>query len=464
MTTTQTLVRKGHLNPDQEKSYMHVPFDLPAGVERIDVFYDYSERISSDPTVSGGNTIDLGVFDERGIDYLNAGFRGWSGSDRASFWITGEEATPGYLAGPLNPGTWHVLLGLYKISPNGCDYTVKVILTIGEPLARYIPLSLPEGNLPSSQPAARRNPWLVGELHCHTFHSDGTLSPKELIGLAEDRGLDFLAVSDHNTIAAQRDLAHIHHPGLVLIRAVESTTFKGHFNIWGIPDWVDFRVQKPQDIQDAIEFANKRGALTSCNHPKPYGPNWDFPQVANHHCVEVWNGPWTGLNEVSLEYWLELIASGRQVPAVGGSDFHSYCEWSGNRERMLGSPANWVYVPGEPNQANILSAIRQGHVSLSEDPQGPYLELRGGENYEYMGGDRIEGSNHGGLPIQVFCQGGSGAQLRLLDQNGALLEKIISSEEITLPYIADTSHSLYIRCELRSSDFELRAITNPIYF
>lgn len=40
------------------------------------------------------------------------------------------------------------------------------------------------------------------ELHCHTTASDGTLTPEELIALAVRRGLEAIAITDHDTTAA----------------------------------------------------------------------------------------------------------------------------------------------------------------------------------------------------------------------------------------------------------------------
>src|SRR5689334_18947464 len=123
-----TLHIKGTLGPEQEKSYLYLPFDVPDGAKLLTIEYTYSNRIGSSPLLTGGNTIDLGVFDARGIDYLEAGFRGWSGSERASVSIGEADATPGYLAGPLTPGRWHVMLGLYKIGPDGCTYQVEIAI------------------------------------------------------------------------------------------------------------------------------------------------------------------------------------------------------------------------------------------------------------------------------------------------------------------------------------------------
>lgn len=44
------------------------------------------------------------------------------------------------------------------------------------------------------------------DLHTHTNNSDGELSPKELLTLAQDNKLDMLAISDHNNINAYNEL------------------------------------------------------------------------------------------------------------------------------------------------------------------------------------------------------------------------------------------------------------------
>src|SRR5450830_911294 len=82
-----TIVLEGSLASDQEKTYVHLPFMLPEEAIRLEVAFSYSARIGAEPWLSGGNTIDLGLFDERGIDFQKAGFRGNSGSERSTFCI-----------------------------------------------------------------------------------------------------------------------------------------------------------------------------------------------------------------------------------------------------------------------------------------------------------------------------------------------------------------------------------------
>jgi predicted metal-dependent phosphoesterase TrpH len=75
---------------------------------------------------------------------------------------------------------------------------------------------------------------LRGELHCHTWHSDGDGSQLERVLLAHERGLDFLAVTDHNTTSSQLELAGLADCGLILIPGMEITTFRPDGDTGGV--------------------------------------------------------------------------------------------------------------------------------------------------------------------------------------------------------------------------------------
>lgn len=70
------------------------------------------------------------------------------------------------------------------------------------------------------------NPSLFrADLHCHSTCSDGTLSPEALIQLAVQRGLQGLAITDHDTIAAYNTLSLTGHP-LTLITGIEFSAYE----------------------------------------------------------------------------------------------------------------------------------------------------------------------------------------------------------------------------------------------
>src|SRR5262245_33416396 len=105
--------------------YHYVPFEVPPRCSRVEVVYHYH---SDSP---GPCTLDIGIFDVRGTEPVTGGFRGWSGSDRRQFFIEREQATPGYIAGPLPAGTWSVILGGYEVPESGIRWQLTVSLELG---------------------------------------------------------------------------------------------------------------------------------------------------------------------------------------------------------------------------------------------------------------------------------------------------------------------------------------------
>lgn len=63
------------------------------------------------------------------------------------------------------------------------------------------------------------------ELHCHTTYSDGTLSPTEIVDAAARIGLEGIAITDHDTLAAWPEAAAAARThGIELLSGVEITS------------------------------------------------------------------------------------------------------------------------------------------------------------------------------------------------------------------------------------------------
>jgi hypothetical protein len=444
---------EGRLRPEQTFSTVLLPFEVPAGTARIDVHYAYSDAIGSDPLLAGGSTLDIGLFDARGADFMTAGFRGWSGSARPSFFITPEAATPGYLPGPLLPGIWHVCLGLYKIPDHGCEYAVTIRLTAGDTRHAQFPPLLPLSR--SAKRPANPSGWYRGELHCHTVHSDGDSAPLDVAARAEALGLDFLAITDHNVLTQQIDLRASQTP-LILIPGFEVTTYYGHWNVWGEGGWLDFRTGSPEQMRAAMRTAAARGYLVSCNHPRPYGPDWAFSEVTDYDCIEVWNGPWELFNEQALAYWEGRLRAGARPTAVGGSDCHFH-----QREHLarLGHPTTWIYCESAPSAAALLAALRAGRATISEAPAGPQIDLRAGG---VMVGGEVELAPGAPLALSAQVRSGLGDVFELYGEGGPLMRMRIRDDPWHASVLLDSQQSRYVYARVAGAH-GLRALTNPIY-
>ncbi len=447
---------EGFIGPERVFSYELVPFDVPEGVGRIDVSYEYDAAISPDPTVTGGNVVDLGVFDERGADFPGKGFRGWSGSERKSFTISGDSATPGYLAGPIEAGRWNVVLGLYKVAPAGCHYRVTIRLheRVGS-VVRAFPARL---TVRSESPRpANATGWYKGELHCHSVHSDGKNTPEELLAAAKALGLDFLAVTDHNTVSQQVALNALD-TDLILIPGCEVTTFQGHWNIWGDGEWIDFRVTNEAEMAAAVEAACKAGYLVSLNHPRPSGPDWMYPKVVASDCIEVWNGPWEYQNDVCLGFWEQRLNAGRQFTAVGGSDCHNTSAVTGPK---LAQPTTCIYCAGAPSAAKLLDGLRAGHAFVTHSPTGPQLYLSSGSA---MMGDTLPRPASGRLALSARVVNGEGATLEIWTASGQAARRAVIDADATFTLDVEVAATPYVRAQLRDPHSgTMLTVSNPIY-
>jgi 3',5'-nucleoside bisphosphate phosphatase len=70
---------------------------------------------------------------------------------------------------------------------------------------------------------------VIRDLHTHTNVSDGSLSPIDLLRLAETHDVDFLSITDHDTVKAYEGLQELNDTSVELIPGIElSTTWQSN--------------------------------------------------------------------------------------------------------------------------------------------------------------------------------------------------------------------------------------------
>lgn len=355
-----------------------LPFEVPARCAGVAVTLSYDD--------GGGAVIDLGC---EGA----AGWRGWSGGARRSFVITPSAATPGYLPGELEPGMWHVVLGLHRVPVGGVPYEVRIHLGAGAGAGVGAPGVVPPPP-PAERPPRRELPaepgmrWLACDFHAHSVHSDGRLTVPSLAARAAARGLDVLAVTDHNTVSHHAELpAASRRYGVHLLPGQEVTTDTGHANAFGALPWVDFR-QDAAAWRAAVDFAD---GLLSMNHPLAADCGWLRPLLTQPPALaEVWHSSWLDRRWNGPIAWWQ--AAGRHLVPIGGSDFHRVGDGV-----ELGSPLTWVAVPADAvgvsdvsgwggTTGAVLDALRAGRTAVSADRDGPVL-LRLGDSLVALDAD-----------------------------------------------------------------------------
>jgi predicted metal-dependent phosphoesterase TrpH len=327
-------------------------------------------------------------------------------------------------------GRWQVILGLYKIPPAGADVQLSIAL---DSAAR-----------PTNPPPARTFPlrkgagWYRGDLHCHTWHSDARGAPEVLHAAAKQAGLDFLAVADHNTISQRRYFHRHSSPDLVFVRAMEVTTAVGHANVYGVDDWIDFRMTKPSDAHILERLVHERAGLLSVNHDKPTIP-WDY-ELPRIDCMEVWQSTWMAWNWISLGRWQQRLASGLRMSAIGGSDFHQPEDLQPEGPLVLARPTTVLWM-NDLSEDNVLGAMKAGHGYVTESPSGPHLDVT-------VNGEPMGGSTRGPVDATATVRGAAGDTLVWIDARGVVAEREIASDDWQYDFDRPEGANTFLRAEI----------------
>ncbi|MET7637389.1 CehA/McbA family metallohydrolase [Streptomyces sp. NPDC005438] len=460
---TRTRTVKGQL-PTGAPDFVYLPVEVPRGVREIAVSYTYDKPEVPDGTL--GNACDIGVFDQRGVALGGRGFRGWSGGFRTEFAISAEKATPGYLAGPVEAGTWQVVLGPYTVAPQGMRYEVTVTLSYGEEG------ETPRPSYPPQRVRGKGRGWYRGDCHLHTVHSDGARTPAEVAAAAREAGLDFLATTEHNTSSGHGAWEGLWGDDLLVLTGEEITTRNGHCLALGIRPgtFVDWRYRARDDAFPRFARRIRRaGGLVVPAHPNcPFvGCQWKFG-YAEADAVEVWNGPWTPDDELALAAWDNMLTDptyNREgwLPAMGNSDAHK-------EGQDVGLPHTVVYAE-ELSREALLRSIAAGRSYLAESSTVSLdLEVTGPRGQHAGIGQRLDAPADAPLHVSLRVGGAPGCTARLMTDQGETHREVLPEKGSgTVRWTTTASLAHYVRAEVRHpSDGgplpgAMAALTNPVW-
>jgi len=226
------------------------------------------------------------------------------------------------------------------------------------------------------------------------------------------------------------------------------------------------------------EAVRARGALFSVNHPKDDGPPWDFGQMFEPDCIEVWGGPWFISNYQSLAVWDTHLVQGKRITAVGGSDKHQGPFTGELSWYEVGNPCTHVFAD-ELSAPSIIAGLRAGHVFISEGPAGPRLELTAegidagsGREVQATMGDELRVPAGARLRLRCRVQGGAGNVLRLVSAHETR-EAAIPGDDFTDECQVSVNGDTYWRAEVieppeapldeEPAALMAKALGNPVY-
>lgn len=332
--------------------------------------------------------------------------------------------------------------------------------------------------------------WYRGDLHMHTGHSDGQCPSQAgrmvpcpvffTVDAAAQRGLDFIAITDHNA-TSQYDAVRELQPyfdKLLLIPGREITTFQGHLNFLGTTDFLDFRLGSATvpDMNTLLRKAEKLGALVSVNHPAApngevcMGCGWTPAELVDMHllqAVEAVNGGSANPAFSGIPFWEQQLNLGYRLTAIGGSDNHRPViplDQAGS----IGRPTTVVYAAAL-STPDILDGIRTGRVFIDlTGSRDRILDIhaQAGSSSAVMSGDlRVPSGDD--IVVEVHVVGCRGATANLLlDGNPS---PPLSPQPVTAPdenlrfHLQADGKRGWLLVEIRDNRGQLLLLGNPVY-
>ena len=374
-------------------------------------------------------------------------------------------------------------------------------------------IALPRAALaakPSGAERPRRGAWLAGDFHSHTVLShdvwggpddDNTSaqdaytlgwSAGEQITHAEVRGLDFLAITDHNRTDALR-LPEYRSDKLSLLPGYEHSLWGGHAGVF-MPDVASLAdIVKDSDgstgfqgdaaVARFLDAVHARGGIAVLNHPF-YGNSGQGEAIAWKYgndvsalfdAIEVWNIGWPARhdtlpfadsdNYLSLPWWEKEILGRARRAAVGGSDSH----WRTTTAiQGVGQPTTWVYARNRTPRA-ILDAVRAGRTFVASEPPalgGARLLLTARETRRHGRKAMVGGTVAPGVPLAVTVEvrNGEGNTLRLISGGQVVAEQAVTRPQETHTFPLVLPAGGWVRSEIFINDgYWMTALTSPIF-
>jgi len=201
------------------------------------------------------------------------------------------------------------------------------------------------------------------DMHVHTWYSDSTASVDAVLEVAQRKGLDGIAITDHNTLRGAYEALR-RRDSLIVIPGEEVKTAQGEMLALGIRK----SIPKDLSITEAIWRTHIQGGLAVIPHPTvPFFGRLQEKDLRNLPIdgIEVFSAI-TPLGRHFLEKNLRL-AQRLGLAITAGSDSH-FPETVGDAYTIVDSES--------PALEDIISAVQSGLTSVGGNASRAALKLR----------------------------------------------------------------------------------------
>lgn len=343
--------------------------------------------------------------------------------------------------------------------------------------------------------------WYRGELICKSKYGGGTESVADLVKRAEKSGLDFLAITDRNTLQSIHDEGY-HSDSVVLIPAMEwGNDERGYAYIYG--------PKTPPNAPSSIGAAQAecirvqaQGGVFAVAHPAFASQPWLWG-LGYVNAINVWQGGWkdpaplrltqlsedlrrredgrlvysiaasaaradleeSSGNELSTLFWDYEMTRGLMACAIAGSG-------STGPKEPLGRPITYIKAKTK-SLPGLLEGLRFGYTYVSKGIDGPQLFFQG----DVLNDKKVDVSIGGVVPTGLETmfiagvKGAKGKKLQVIQDGRTILSRSIESDSFVTQFpLTPTSTSAFrvrvmeVTAAAKADGLaEVLAMSSPIY-
>lgn len=464
----------GVLQPSDAKRHITHTFAVAEHTTQLRIRLWHSEGNAAGLS----NMLTLTVFDPRG--FRGAGHRMGERRDGGrvhDVTLGASHATPGYIAGALPGGEWSVVIATHRITEaEPCAYRLDVAADCANDVAQKFEPAPGETIVHHpGEDSIHGARWYRGDLHAHTVHSDGRWDVPDLVAWARQSNLDFVTLSDHNTVSGLAQVDALSSPDLLTLGGQELTTFHGHALALGPRSWVDWRIGDGRSMPAIAREVQAAGSLFIIAHPMAIGDpictgcSWTYADMmpGPARIVEIWNSPWdspTSRNEATLALFYGWLNRGHRLVATAGTDNHGPHPADASPDAAADTRYGFNVVLAEARtERAILDAIRRGHLFLSSRPHVE-CEAHSTSGRRAMMGDVLPMSTDESAVLTLTWRGCvAGDHVRVI-ADGALCDESSPGASGAGSGQFDVAQARWVAIEIRDEAGHVVAITNPIFF
>lgn len=302
-----------------------------------------------------------------------------------------------------------------------------------------------------------REGWYQGDFHMHSSYSDGRVTHEEIIAAANQKHLDFIALSDHSTMTTKFPPCDF-----MVIPSTEITwDDDGHYNVHGRSALLDYAYyihatnSKSEALDMLFKDSRRQGLLLTLNHPFPHG--WELRHaydLSSMHTIEVINAPHLFQkeidNEKAVRFFDYLWEHGHYLYGIGGSDAHKKNYFA---TYPIAIPMTKVYCKGLSIH-HVLDAAKKGnsYVQVYEDFEIAYCCAHD-QKKVVLPGQCVSGL----VQMRARCQ--HVVTWQLVKNSQVIQEQ--SGRVFTA--LVDVKRNAFYRLQARDAQGELLLFVNPIH-